>query len=48
VVVHGDGPERFVLVDGYKRVRALRRLGHDLVGATCWDLSERRRSCWTG
>jgi ParB/RepB/Spo0J family partition protein len=40
VVVHGDGPERFVLVDGYKRVRALRRLGHDLVGATCWDLSE--------
>lgn len=40
VVVHGEGPERFVLVDGYKRVRALRRLGHDLVGATCWDLSE--------
>jgi ParB family transcriptional regulator, chromosome partitioning protein len=40
VVVHGEGPEHFVLVDGYKRVRALRRLGHDLVGATCWDLSE--------
>ena len=40
VVVHGEGPERFVLVDGYKRVRALRRLGQDLVGATCWDLSE--------
>jgi ParB-like chromosome segregation protein Spo0J len=29
-----------VPVDGYKRVRALRRLGQDLVGATCWDLSE--------
>jgi ParB family transcriptional regulator, chromosome partitioning protein len=40
VVVHGEGSERFVLVDGYKRVRALRRLGQDLVGATCWDLSE--------
>ena len=40
VVVHGEGPERFVLVDGYKRVRALRRLGQDLVGATCWDRSE--------
>ena len=40
VVVRGEAPERFVLVDGYKRVRALRRLGQDLVGATCWDLSE--------
>jgi ParB family chromosome partitioning protein len=40
VVVHGEGPARFVLVDGYKRVRALRRLGQDLVGATCWDLGE--------
>lgn len=32
--------EREVLVDGYKRVRALRRLGHDLVRATHWDLGE--------
>jgi ParB family chromosome partitioning protein len=40
VVVRGDGPEQFVLVDGYKRVRALRRLGQDLVDATCWDLPE--------
>jgi ParB/RepB/Spo0J family partition protein len=40
VVVRGDGPERFVVVDGYKRVRALRRLGQDLIAATCWDLSE--------
>ena len=40
VVVRDAAPERFVLVDGYKRVRALRRLGQDLVGATCWDLSE--------
>jgi len=40
VVVHAEGPDQFVLVDGYKRVRALRRLGQDLVGATCWDLSQ--------
>jgi ParB-like chromosome segregation protein Spo0J len=40
VVVRGETADRFVLVDGYKRVRALRRLGQDLVAATCWDLSE--------
>jgi ParB-like chromosome segregation protein Spo0J len=40
VVVQGESAEHFVLVDGYKRVRALRRLGQDLVAATCWDLSE--------
>ena len=40
VVVRGERAEHFVLVDGYKRVRALRRLGQDLVDATCWDLSE--------
>jgi ParB family chromosome partitioning protein len=40
VVVQGEAAARFVLVDGYKRVRALRRLGQDLVTATCWDLSE--------
>jgi ParB/RepB/Spo0J family partition protein len=40
VVVQGEAPQQFVLVDGYKRVRALRRLGQDLVAVTCWDLSE--------
>ncbi len=34
-----DG-DRDVVVDGYKRVRALHRLGHDLVRATAWDLGE--------
>lgn len=29
-----------VVVDGYKRVRGLRRLGADLVSATVWDLTE--------
>ncbi|MFN7971277.1 MAG: ParB/RepB/Spo0J family partition protein [Acidobacteriota bacterium] len=40
VVVAGEEPGRFVLVDGYKRVRALQRLPSDTVKATCWDLSE--------
>jgi ParB/RepB/Spo0J family partition protein len=39
VVVVRDG-ERDVLVDGYKRVRVLHRLGHDVVRATAWDLDE--------
>ncbi len=32
--------ERFVLIDGYKRVRALRRLARDIVMATRWELEE--------
>lgn len=39
VVVVGEA-ERFVLIDGYKRVRALRRLARDVVLATCWELEE--------
>jgi len=38
VVVATGGPH--VLVDGYKRVRALRRLGRDTLRATVWDLGE--------
>jgi ParB/RepB/Spo0J family partition protein len=39
VVTVGDNG-RHVLVDGYKRVRALRRLGRDTVRALAWDLDE--------
>lgn len=39
IVVVRDA-ERDVLVDGYKRVRALVRLGHDVARATLWDLGE--------
>ena len=39
VVVAGDG-ERFVVIDGHKRVRALRRLGRDTVQALAWQLEE--------
>jgi ParB-like chromosome segregation protein Spo0J len=34
----GEGP--FVVIDGYKRIRALRRLGRDTVGGSCWPGKE--------
>lgn len=40
VVVRGEGANRFVLIDGYKRVRALRRLGRDTVRASLWEIGE--------
>jgi ParB-like chromosome segregation protein Spo0J len=39
IVVVRDG-EQLVVVDGYKRVRALDRLGRDTVSATEWPLTE--------
>ena len=35
-----EEPNRFVVIDGYKRIRALRKLGRDTVNATVWDMSE--------
>ena len=40
VIVVRDPAGPFVLVDGYKRVRALRQLKHDTVLGSCWDLDE--------
>ena len=40
VVVRGEVPERYVVVDGFKRVRVLGRLRQDVVLGTCWELSE--------
>ena len=40
VVVSAGEPDRYVLVDGYKRVRALNKLGADTVMATIWQLTE--------
>jgi len=40
VVIAGAEAGRYILVDGYKRVRALGKLGEDIVRATCWDLPE--------
>lgn len=39
VVVATDGG-RWVVIDGHKRVRALRRLRQDLVRATAWEVDE--------
>jgi len=39
IVVVSAG-KSYVVVDGYKRVRGLKRLGSDTVTATVWDLSE--------
>jgi ParB/RepB/Spo0J family partition protein len=38
LVVESDGA--VVVIDGYKRVRALRKLGRDVVSAARWDLGE--------
>ena len=40
VVVKQDGDEHFVVIDGYKRVRSLRRLSRDTVSSFCWECSE--------
>jgi ParB family chromosome partitioning protein len=40
IVVVADVSQRFVLIDGFKRVRALRRLAHDQVRATVWEVEE--------
>lgn len=40
VVVASTETDRFVVVDGYKRIRAMRRLGCDTLQAACWDLGE--------
>lgn len=40
VVVRDEDAKSYVLVDGYKRVRALRKLRRDIVCATPWELAE--------
>jgi ParB family transcriptional regulator, chromosome partitioning protein len=40
VVVREDADDTFVVIDGYRRVRALRRLGRDTVTAGCWPGKE--------
>lgn len=38
VVLQGDTVDHFVVLDGYKRVRAIRKLARDTVRATLWQL----------
>jgi ParB family chromosome partitioning protein len=41
VVVHSaDQPERYLVIDGHKRIAALAQLGRDTVEATVWAMSE--------
>jgi ParB family chromosome partitioning protein len=40
VVAVGGQPERYLVIDGYKRVKALRQLGGDTVSATVWPMNE--------
>jgi ParB/RepB/Spo0J family partition protein len=40
VIALAGEPKRFLVIDGYKRIRALRRLGRDTVRATVWDMDE--------
>jgi ParB/RepB/Spo0J family partition protein len=47
VVVVGDASEGYVLIDGYRRVEALRKLGRDLVRASVLALSEPEALIWS-
>jgi len=40
VVVSQDNRERYLVIDGYKRIAALEQLGRDTVEATVWEMSE--------
>ena len=41
VVAADEGhPDRYVVIDGYKRIRALEQLGRDTVEAVVWPMSE--------
>jgi ParB family chromosome partitioning protein len=41
VVVAATGqPDRYLVIDGYKRIAALQQLGRDIVEAVAWPMSE--------
>jgi len=40
VVTATDQPDRYVVIDGYKRIAALQQLGRDTVGAVVWPMGE--------
>jgi len=40
VVAVRDKPDRYLVIDGYKRISALRQLGRDTVRATVWQMDE--------
>src|ERR1051326_8630811 len=40
VVAVADKPDRYQVIDGYKRIAALEQLGRDTVEAVVWDMTE--------
>ena len=40
VVAMKDQPNRYLVIDGYKRIAALKQLGRDTVEAVVWEMSE--------
>ncbi len=40
VVIAKDDNDRYLVIDGYKRIAALKQLGRDTVEATVWPMSE--------
>lgn len=40
VVAAADEPDRYLVIDGFKRIAALQQLGRDTVDAVVWPLSE--------
>ncbi len=40
VVAMAEQPQRYQVIDGYKRITALQQLGHDTVEAAVWEMSE--------
>src|SRR5579872_3591680 len=48
VVVAAEGqPDRYIVIDGYKRIAALEQLGRDTAEAVVWPMSEAEPCCWT-
>jgi ParB-like chromosome segregation protein Spo0J len=40
VVLSQDNGDRYLVIDGHKRIAALQQLGRDLIEATVWAMSE--------
>jgi len=40
VVVPAEQPDKYLVIDGYQRIAALKQLGRDTVEAVVWSLSE--------
>jgi ParB family transcriptional regulator, chromosome partitioning protein len=38
VVVVSEKPNRYLVIDGYKRIAALEQLGRDTVEVVVWDM----------